>query len=395
MSADSSALRPDHADPLERIARIAAVIAGSGAASEQLGRLTPEVVDKLHEQRLFRLLLPRVYGGDEVDLGTWFRSMEALGKLDGSTAWCVGQINGCAASAAALAPEVAQRIWGEPRAALSWGPPVRSRADEVDGGHRLSGEWMMSSGSRHATWIGLMAPVFDRQGTAVPLRKGVSTRIFFVPADAVEWIDNWKVIGLRATNSGGFKLEGRFVPDGYSMSREHLSEVRLADPLYKFPLNGYFGLGFSGVALGLARSMLDVAIELAKEKKPRLARHSLLENHQVQFQVGEAEARLRSARNYVLTTALNVWQVVVSSGELTIPQRMDMRMAATFAIQEAVAVADAAWQVAGASAIFTSSPFERRLRDIRTLMQQVQGRKSHLQDTGGYLLGLEPNLTFA
>jgi alkylation response protein AidB-like acyl-CoA dehydrogenase len=339
--------------------------------------------------------LPRVYGGDEVDLGTWFRSMEALGKLDGSTAWCVGQINGCAASAAALAPEVAQRIWGEPRAALSWGPPVRSRADEVDGGHRLSGEWMMSSGSRHATWIGLMAPVFDRQGTAVPLRKGVSTRIFFVPADAVEWIDNWKVIGLRATNSGGFKLEGRFVPDGYSMSREHLSEVRLADPLYKFPLNGYFGLGFSGVALGLARSMLDAAIELAKEKKPRLARHSLLENHQVQFQVGEAEARLRSARNYVLTTALNVWQVVVSSGELTIPQRMDMRMAATFAIQEAVAVADAAWQVAGASAIFTSSPFERRLRDIRTLMQQVQGRKSHLQDTGGYLLGLEPNLTFA
>ena len=54
-----------------------------------------------------------------------------------------------------------------------------------------------------------------------------------------------------------------------------------------------------------------------------------------------------------------------------------------------------AWEVAGASAIFASSPFERRFRDIRTVMQQVQGRKSHLQDVGAYLLGLDPYLAYA
>jgi hypothetical protein len=90
---------PSADGPVERIGRIADVIASSGAANEALGRLTPEVVDKLHEQRLFRLLLPRAYDGDEVDPATWFRAMEALAKLDGSTAWCVGQINGCAMSA--------------------------------------------------------------------------------------------------------------------------------------------------------------------------------------------------------------------------------------------------------------------------------------------------------
>ena len=70
-------------------------------------------------------------------------------------------------------------------------------------------------------------------------------------------------------------------------------------------------------------------------------------------------------------------------------------MAATFAIHEAKTVADAAWEIAGANAIFASGPFERRLRDIHTMMQQVQGRKSHLQDVGAFLLGLPPNLTFA
>src|SRR4249919_3951736 len=133
---EQSRVMPSRADtsspsvdgPVERIGRIADVIASSGAANEALGRLTPEVVDKLHEQRLFRMLLPRAYGGEEVDFVTWFRAMEALARLDGSTAWCVGQINGCAASSSALDPAVARKIWSEPRSALSWGPPTKSRA---------------------------------------------------------------------------------------------------------------------------------------------------------------------------------------------------------------------------------------------------------------------------
>lgn len=381
--------------PPQRVARIADVIARSGAANEAHGRLVPEVVDRLHEQGVFRLLLPRAYGGEEIDPVTWFHTMEALARLDASTAWCVGQINGCAMAASALEPDIARSIWGEPRAVLSWGPPVRARAEEADGGHRLTGEWQMSSGSRHATWVGLMAQVFDPIGAPVAMPAGVSTRIFLVPADTVECVDNWDVIGLRATNSGGFRVEGRFVPQGYSLNREHLCEVRLPGALYRFPFNSLFGIGFSAVALGTARTMLDSVVALAREKRPRLARQSLRDNHLVQFQIGEAEARLRSARGYVEATADRVWKSVVSSGELTIPQRLDIRLAATFAIHEANAVADAAWQVAGADAIFASGPFERRMRDIRTVQQQMQGRTSHLQDVGAYLLGSEPNLSHA
>src|SRR5262245_42731642 len=126
---------PSLVGPVERVGSIAEVIEKAGLENEMLGQLTPEVVDKLHDQRLFRLLLPLVYGGEEIDLATWFRTMEALAKLDGSTAWCIGQINGCASISSAVEPAVAQKIWGAPRGALSWGPPINARADEVDGGH--------------------------------------------------------------------------------------------------------------------------------------------------------------------------------------------------------------------------------------------------------------------
>src|SRR5580704_1276496 len=391
----AGASSPDAAGPIERVGRIADVIGGAGARNEALRRLAPEVVDALHEQRIFRLLLARAFGGEEVDLPTWFATMEALGQIDASTAWCVGQINGCAASATSLDVAVARKIWGEPRGALSWGPPVKSRAEETDGGHRVSGEWMMSSGSRHASWIGRMAAAVDRNGAPVPLPPGATMRVFLVPAATVEFIENWNVVGLIATNSGGFKVENAFVPHGHSVYLPFPRSPPSAGPLYKFPLNNLFGIGFTGVALGIARAMMDFVTALAREKKPWLAKLPLQESALAQFQIGEAEARLRSARSYVELTAQRVWDSVVASGELTVAQRMDIRLATTFAIHEAKAVADAAWDIAGASAIFTANPLERRLRAIRTLTQQLQGRKSHLQDVGAYLLGLEPNLRHA
>ncbi|MBV8840858.1 MAG: hypothetical protein JO000_30330, partial [Alphaproteobacteria bacterium] len=84
MAASMEALKSDGADPLVRIARIATLVENAADRNEALGRLVPAVVDALQEQRLFRLLLPRVYGGEEIDLTTWFAALEALGRRDAS-----------------------------------------------------------------------------------------------------------------------------------------------------------------------------------------------------------------------------------------------------------------------------------------------------------------------
>ena len=237
-----------------------------------------------------------------------------------------------------------------------------------------------------------MAPVFDQAGAPVALAHGAPTRTFLAPVSQVELTGDWNVIGLRATNSGGYKATDLFVPDGFSMLHRHELGAVIDTPLYRFAILNLYAVGFTGVALGIARVMLDATIRLAIEKKPRLSELTLRDNHHVQFQIGEAEARLRSARSYVETTTEQVWDAVVESGKLSLPRYADIRMATTFAMHEARAVASVAWDIAGASAIFSAGPFERRWRDINTVTQQLQGRKSHLQDVGAYLLGLQPNL---
>jgi predicted patatin/cPLA2 family phospholipase len=42
--------------------------------------------------------------------------------------------------------------------------------------------------------------------------------------------------------------------------------------------------------------------------------------------------------------------------------------------------------MAGATAVFKSNPFERRLRDMHTIAQQIQARDTHYEDVGKMIL---------
>ena len=145
--------------------------------------------------------------------------------------------------------------------------------------------------------------------------------------------------------------------------------------------------------MGVARSMLEALKKLSIDKRPRLAKTVLKENTVVQAEVALAEARLNAARTFLISELDDIWATVLETGELTVDQRMRIRLATTHGIHEAKGVADAVYDAAGATAVFCSSPFERRYRDIRTVTQQMQGRKAHYQTVGNYLLGGEPDLS--
>src|SRR6201990_3704375 len=125
------------------ISRAEALRPAVDAASNEIEstrRLPPALLDKLHEARLFRLLLPRSSDGIETDPVTFFHVIETIAREDASTAWCMSQAGGCAMAAAYLDMPVAHAIFGsDPRAVLAWGPGPRVEAVECGGGHRVTG----------------------------------------------------------------------------------------------------------------------------------------------------------------------------------------------------------------------------------------------------------------
>jgi len=381
---------------IARARTVQASVAAASDAIERQRRLPPDLLDRLHEAELFRLLLPRSANGIETDPLTFFHVVETIAQADASTAWCLSQAGGCAMSAAYLDLPVAQAIFGnDPRAVLAWGPGPKVKAIECEGGYRVTGVWAFASGGRHATWLGAHCPVFTADGSPRLDENGTQLeRTMLVRSQDVEWTDIWNTVGLRGTASDQFALNDHFVRADHSITREFDRECRESGPLYRMSNHTCYQIGFAGVACGIARGALDCFLDMAKVKIVRGGKRPIGENAVVQSGLAQAEVNLRAARAYVLQSMAEIWRDLCGGAMITVAQRITVRMAATNAILKAREAVDFAYHTAGATAIFDTHPLERRFRDMHTVTQQLQGRMSHFETVGAWMLDAEADLSF-
>jgi len=143
------------------------------------------------------------------------------------------------------------------------------------------------------------------------------------------------------------------------------------------------------VALGIARGAVDDLIGVARIKTQRSARSSMKDSPVFQTQIAELEAQLGSARAYQHSVLCTVSNIVFETHNLSQDNRMKMRLATTYAINQATEVVQQVYRLAGSSAIFESKPFERRFRDMHAVSQQMQARQSHYETVGRCIMGLD------
>ena len=192
-------------------------------------------------------------------------------------------------------------------------------------------------------------------------------RTFVMPKSSAVIADAWHVIGLKGTGSDSYAVTDLFVPDERSMTAfaRNPAERQERGPLYAFTVFQMFPTSFATIALGIARAALDAFIELAKTKtpagNPTGSRTLLRDNAVIQSQVGVAQSELAAARVFLLHALQDIWDEAEQTGAISLERRMALRMACSHASHHARQVVDMAYHAAGATAIFESNPFERRL----------------------------------
>jgi indole-3-acetate monooxygenase len=377
-------------DPVRRARQLRPVVEASAAAVERERALPPELLSALYDARMFKMLLPRSCGGDEVDPTSFITAIEEIAKADASTAWCLAQASGCSIAAAYVEPAVAQEIFGGRDAVVAWGPVGPTvKATAVDGGYRATGIWSYASGSRHAQWLGGHSPLVDADGKPCRGPDGKpAERTMLFPKSKAAIRDVWQVMGLKGTGSDSYTVTDLFVPARYTFTRELASERRENGPLYRFTTYQIYGSAFAAVALGIGRATLDALMQMATTKVPMLGSKPLRDNPVVQSKVAVAEAQLQSSRAYLMHALHEMWDAACRGEAATMPQRAQLRLAAVHAGHQAKEVVETAYHFAGGTAIFENQPFERRLRDIHAVTQQVQAQFVNFEVAGQVLLGL-------
>jgi alkylation response protein AidB-like acyl-CoA dehydrogenase len=386
---------PERAGVSAESARALGPLIRSYAAEIEASReLPPPLFEALADAGLFRMVVHRAAGGDEIDFPTYLDVLEEIGKEDASTAWCLNQAASFATYAPCMPLHVARLIFQEnPRGVVANTPAATATAIAVPGGYRVTGKHGFGTGCRHASWMASRAQIVEDGRPRIQEDGEPEIRYFMIPACDAEIIDTWDVRGLRGTGTHHWAVDDVFVPEERTFSPDAVAGPDYA-PIYVIPRQILAACGDAATALGVARSSLDAFVELAQTKKAANAAGLLREEALIQFDVGLAEADLRSSRAFLRETVREIWAEIEATHAITLEQKAMLRLASVHAIRLSAGVVDAMYNAAGATAVLKSHPIQRQFQDIHVITQHMQSRRSHYELVGSVVLGLAPQSSF-
>ena len=158
----------------------------------------------------YRILQPKLFGGYEYDLVTFYRVMLEIERGNPSLGWGLALGATHCAVVASHWPERAQRELFGPHGDLRAAHrvvAVTSSCELTEGGYIIDGVWGYCSGIPYAThFLG---------NVRVKESNGDRTIIFVIARDQLTVLDDWggdATLGMRASGSNSVKIEKQFVP---------------------------------------------------------------------------------------------------------------------------------------------------------------------------------------
>ena len=377
-------MEPDTAHGLrKRLDDVLPLVAEHANAANEARRPDRSVMAAFAGNGLLRLIVPEAYGGHGVRTDVFVDLVERIARVDGSTAWTVMTCNEEAGiTSAYLEPEsVAAHFRDHPESIIAGSGVPRGRAEQVDGGWKVTGRWDFVSGCTAADHVVLASMVRD----AVP-----ATLCFaLVSTGEVRIEDTWHTHGLRGTGSNDVILEGHFVPDRLAGVVPSFAPPRPDTPFYCLPSGLRFPFPKVGVAAGVARAALDEFRSLATGKRPLFNSGQLAERPEAQAAAARADAAISSGVAWVREMIDELW-VVAEAGE-PIPDELHARcrLACSHSVDASISAVETLVREAGSTGNFRSSPLPQLLLDARAVAGHFMVAPYQMTTAGRILLGID------
>jgi alkylation response protein AidB-like acyl-CoA dehydrogenase len=390
-SATSNVQGPNEAtldQVLSRVAALAPMVARHARDIEHDRRLPEELVAALKSARIYSMLVPRRYGGLELDAPSAFRAVAALAKLDGSVGWnaMIGHIGALMPFLAN--PNLCEQIYqdGQDHIIAGSAQPVGT-AERVPGGWRVSGVWPFASGCQNAEWIAGTCVMMEG-GSPIDASDGPGPmiRTCLMPAERWEIRDTWHSFGLKGTGSHHVALADVLVPDENFLEFPFGASSFAPDPIF-----GKFAelvvLTHGAVAVGMAEGAIMDLIELAGAGvKQMFMTTPMAETERFKEGLARLDAELMAARALLEAQTAHVWHNPERSAAKDLT-RLAKQLQATIWINAAcVRVAEGCFELAGSRAVYESSSLQRRVRDLRVAAQHAAVHPRHYVVAGAAML---------
>ncbi len=364
---DTVAAPPSNAEVLARARALRPLLERHAEETDREGRVPDAVIDALSEAGLFKLGVPRRYGGYETGFETYCDVTAALGEACGSTAWVTALINVCNWCISLYGDRAREEVFAthaSPRVCGVLAPS--SQSVRVEGGLRVSGRWGYASGSPFAQWAMLGVPVVDDAG------EQVDQGLALIPMEDLAIERTWFVAGMRGTCSDTIVARDAFVPDhrilsvppaiGNVYANPHTDEVMARSSF--IPV---LALILAGPQVGMARGALNIAIEGAPRRAIAYTMYtSQADSVAFQLQIAQAAMLVETADLHVRGAARTIDAAAAAALPLDYLERAKIRAQTGYAITQARRAIEIILSAAGASSFAQASALQRLWRDSAT-----------------------------
>lgn len=369
---------------------------------DQNNEIPQEMIQKMRDKGLLKILRPRIFGGYETDMRTYFDVVTEISRGNASAGWFISLSNiRDYMIAYAFGREALEDIFGENRdkdVVLAGNfKPIRIDIEKVEGGYHIKdAQWPFVSGSPYADWYYFGAPVDDGNG-------GVEMAIIIIPRHEAEVLDDWNVVGLRGSGSNSVVVKDVFVPD-HHVSLDRLAQQghyiidELADsPLYRTPFVPSLTLSIVAPSLGIALGGFDIHKErVEKAGIGNTFYNKMNEAAVTHLQLAETDMKLDSARLVLLDAISRLDEFSIQNQKFTQPESIRMKAQYGYANQLCKEAFDLMLAGAGSIFAYNNNVFQTFYRDFITLHLHGFITPSSLLETYGRVMcDLEPNTYFA
>ena len=367
---------------------VASVFAEHARSSEVQRVVAPEAWTALVESDFFSMLVPKRFGGQELDFDVVPHMVREMAKGDVSSAWVAAFLNHHNWQFALFDLETQEELWGERNYAL--GPATLAptgRAVPTDGGWRLTGHWKWGSGVMHSDWTLLTAASDDASPELL---------LVLLPLDDVEVVDVWHTAGMCATGSNDMVVSDAFVPDRRVLTHRQISkrqapgQLANPNPLYRLDMLNLLSIDATATAVGAGERTVELFRELLEERTLMFGGKQR-DSGAAQIRLARVSSVMRSAR-LMFDALVEDLCAPLRGGPFPSPEtRVRMRMDCAHVISLVKEVMAHAADGAGASSQFLHSPLQRFRRDVSPLSGHIlfdYDRAAELH--GQMMLGIKP-----
>ncbi|WP_405160279.1 acyl-CoA dehydrogenase family protein [Nocardia sp. NBC_01499] len=352
-------------------------------------------LELLAKPGVFRMVVPKKYGGLDLPLPDIARVLSEIGRGCGSTSWVTSAYTNGGFLATFL-PDKAQAEafdGGEARISLSVTPS--GAFTDADGGYRLNGGWAFASGCRGANWS-LVPGGYQRAD------ETWDQLLALVPTRELGIMDDWQVSAAAGTGSSTITAADVFVPAHRVITIDEMLHGGSGDradgpyPGRSYSLISLVLVESASAIIGMARGTYDLFLERIPGRPISYTTwYDQTQHPLTQIQVGTAASKIAAAEALVERWGALLQERADAGAEPTTEEKIAVRGQCSYAIQLAKEAVEVLHSASGGSMIRSSSHLQRFHRDVLAFsLHALLHPNVGLEGYGRSLLGLEPSTPF-